>query len=254
MSLITLIDANNYLRRKLETQASPLRHCYMEEMARQDAVIWVWDGMNCNARRREVWPEYKRGRKELPEDIGRSLELFREILSYTKNVVQIQVNGYEADDVIATLTRSVTKSDHDEVLIVSTDKDFFQLVGPRVRLDREPWKIPPQDVRLYKTLVGDPSDNIPGLKGFGEKAWSSLTDGHKRAIEETLTTDTLVMDDLSKIPDKLYFKMIEHDRLLKGFWDIVGFYDVPESAIVRGTIDPTNRPDKAHALMREFML
>ena len=62
------------------------------------------------------------------------------------------------------------------------------------------------------------------------------------------------MDDLSKIPDKLYFKMIEHDRLLKGFWDIVGFYDVPESAIVRGTIDPTNRPDKAHALMREFML
>ena len=137
MSLITLIDANNYLRRKLETQASPLRHCYMEEMARQDAVIWVWDGMNCNARRREVWPEYKRGRKELPEDIGRSLELFREILSYTKNVVQIQVNGYEADDVIATLTRSVTKSDHDEVLIVSTDKDFFQLIGPRVRLDRK---------------------------------------------------------------------------------------------------------------------
>jgi 5'-3' exonuclease len=248
----TLVDANNYLRRKLETQTAPLRHCYMEEMNRSNPVIWVWDGMNCNARRREVWPDYKRGRKELPEDIGRSLDLFKEILSYTKNVVQIEVPDYEADDVIATLTRAAVKTG--EVEIISTDKDFFQLVGPRVRLDREPWKVAPQDVRLYKTLVGDPSDNIPGLKGFGEKAWASLPDGHKRAIEKSLKFEAQTNDDILSIDDKLYGKFVENFNTLANFWQIVGFYDVPEDQITKGTTDPTNRPDKAHALMREFML
>lgn len=250
----TLVDANNYLRRKLETQRAPLRHCYMEEMNRPNPVIWVWDGMNCNARRREVWPDYKRGRKELPEDISRSLDLFKEILSYTKNVVQIEVPGYEADDVIASLSRAALQIIAADVEIISTDKDFFQLIGPRVWLDREPWKIAPQDVRLYKTLVGDPSDNIPGLKGFGEKAWTALTDLQKTSIIKFINYHVMVDYELHAIDGRLWEKLNTYRDLLKIFWDIVGFYDVPESAIARGTTDPTNRPDKAHALMREFML
>jgi len=79
----------------------------------------------------------------------------------------IRVKGWEADDVIATLVRS---EPNEQFIIESTDVDFMQL--PNVRIAREkPAPVEPQYMRLYKTLVGDPSDNIGGLKGFGKGAW-----------------------------------------------------------------------------------
>lgn len=98
----------------------------------------------------------------------------------------LSVPGYEADDVIGTLTRESLEAGH-EVFIVSGDKDFAQLIGEHVRmvdtvkdvtydaeLVRKKWGVGPELFVDYLALVGDSSDNIPGVKGVGPKSAKTL--------------------------------------------------------------------------------
>jgi DNA polymerase-1 len=98
----------------------------------------------------------------------------------------LSVPGYEADDVIGTLTREALEVGH-EVFIVSGDKDFAQLIGDHVRmvdtvkdvtydaeLVRKKWGVSPELFVDYLALVGDSSDNIPGVKGIGPKSAKTL--------------------------------------------------------------------------------
>lgn len=98
----------------------------------------------------------------------------------------LSVSGYEADDVIGTLTREALEAGH-EVFIVSGDKDFAQLIGEHVRmvdtvkdvtydaeLVRKKWGVAPELFVDYLALVGDSSDNIPGVKGIGPKSAKTL--------------------------------------------------------------------------------
>ena len=116
----------------------------------------------------------------------------------------LAVEGYEADDVIGTLARQGVEAGFD-VVIVSGDKDFHQLVQPHVWLlnpgaaDRRRWTssgwgwrtrterlgVPPERVIDYLALVGDSSDNVPGVKGIGEKGAVELIEQYG-PLEEIL--------------------------------------------------------------------
>jgi len=134
--------------------------------------------------RHEVYPEYKATRDAQPEDLSAQLPLVREVIEAYR-VPALQVEGVEADDVIATL---VARAPADlEVAIVSTDKDLMQLVSDRVVLldtmkdrrvgpeeVRERFGVDPERVLDVRALVGDPSDNIPGVKGIGQKGAAKL--------------------------------------------------------------------------------
>ncbi len=98
----------------------------------------------------------------------------------------LSVSGYEADDVIGTLTREAVEAGH-EVHIISGDKDFAQLVGPQVRmvdtvkdvaydaeLVRKKWGVSPEKFVDFLALTGDSADNIPGVKGIGPKTAKKL--------------------------------------------------------------------------------
>ena len=102
----------------------------------------------------------------------------------------LRVGGVEADDVIGTLTRQAVEAGC-EVVIVSTDKDFAQLVGPRVRmldsfrdvsydaeLVRKKWGVPPERFVDFLALVGDKIDNIPGVPGIGAKGAAQLLESY----------------------------------------------------------------------------
>lgn len=135
--------------------------------------------------RDEVFPEYKAGRAETPSDLKRQIP-------YVKKVVRalgfpvLEIEGVEADDVIGTLsTRAV--ADGRTVDIVTSDKDMMQLVGPKVRLidtmkDRvtdearvqEKFGVGPDGVIEVMGLMGDSIDNVPGVKGVGEKTAKRL--------------------------------------------------------------------------------
>ncbi|HWZ28657.1 MAG TPA: DNA polymerase I [Gemmatimonadales bacterium] len=141
--------------------------------------------------RERLYPEYKATRQklsaELQQDFDRSVERIAQLLDAFR-VPLLTVDGFEADDVIGTLAQKATERGVPAV-IVSGDKDFYQLIGPNVSLlnpgrsgpagVEEQWVdesnaserlgVPPRQVVDYLALVGDSSDNVPGVKGIGEK-------------------------------------------------------------------------------------
>jgi DNA polymerase-1 len=134
--------------------------------------------------RREIFEGYKATRDAQPEDLSAQIPLVREIIA-ALHIPVIEIEGFEADDVIATLAATVPS---DVALsIVSSDKDLMQLVSDRVELvdgtkDRrygpaeveERFGVPPEQILDVRALIGDPSDNIPGVKGIGEKGAAKL--------------------------------------------------------------------------------
>jgi DNA polymerase-1 len=146
-------------------------------------VVVVFDARG-RSFRHDLYPEYKAHRDAQPEDLSAQIPIVRELLE-AHRVPVLEVEGFEADDVIATL---VARAPADaRVTIVSTDKDLMQLVDERVTLldsmkDRrygpeeveERFGVPPGRLLDLRSLVGDPSDNIPGVKGIGEKGAAEL--------------------------------------------------------------------------------
>lgn len=147
----------------------------------------VWDG-GMPKYRTEIFPEYKANRSAMPEELRMQLDHLDEILA-AMNIHAVRAEGFEADDAIATLSKKVP--DDVELLIVTGDQDAMQLVGGQVRVARttrgvselkeytretvvEEYGVTPEQIPDYKGLVGDTSDNIPGVRGIGPKGASKL--------------------------------------------------------------------------------
>jgi len=139
--------------------------------------------------RLEKYAEYKAGRPETPDEFRQQLGLIVEVLE-TLRIPVIGVEGHEADDAIGTLAVRACEGGIDSV-IVTADRDFFQLVRPCItvmfnvkgisdirRYDiaavTERFGLPPESYLDYVALKGDASDNIPGVPGVGEKTASRL--------------------------------------------------------------------------------
>ena len=168
-------------------------------------LVWVLDAGN--SFRTERYPEYKSTRQklgaELQADFDTALEQVSALLAAFR-VPVLAIEGYEADDVIGTVARREAAAGR-QVVIVSGDKDFYQLIGPRVALlnpgrggsagVEEHWVdernaaerlgVPPSQVVDYLALVGDSSDNVPGVRGIGEK-------GAVQLLEEFGDLETLL--------------------------------------------------------------
>ncbi|MFI5209199.1 MAG: 5'-3' exonuclease H3TH domain-containing protein, partial [Gemmatimonadales bacterium] len=166
----------------------------LRERHHPEYLAWVNDAGD--SFRTQLYADYKSTREKLDEelqaDFDRSVERVVELLGAFR-VPLVAVDGYEADDVIGTLaTRAAARGW--QVVIVSGDKDFYQLIGPRIALlnpgrggpagVEELWVdesnaadrlgVPPSQVVDYLSLVGDAADNVPGVHGIGEKGAAKL--------------------------------------------------------------------------------
>ncbi|MBR7129877.1 MAG: DNA polymerase I [Tidjanibacter sp.] len=153
--------------------------------------------------RNQLFPDYKANRSETPEDIIAAVPYIKEILKAMRIPI-LEVAGYEADDVIGTLSHKAAAAGYD-VYMVTPDKDFGQLVGPTVRIYKQrkggegveivgPAEIKehygfddPRKVIDILALWGDASDNIPGVKGVGEK-------GAIKLVNEFGTVEEILAD------------------------------------------------------------
>ena len=160
--------------------------------------------------RRDIFPEYKANRSETPEDILLSIPYVERVLD-AMCIPILEVAGYEADDVIGTLSQKGVEAGYD-VYMVTPDKDYGQLVRDNCRIykqrgaegsieivDREAIREKygiddPQLVRDILALWGDASDNIPGVPGIGEKIACKL-------VREWGTVEN-ILDNVSKIKGK----------------------------------------------------
>ncbi|HYV00854.1 MAG TPA: 5'-3' exonuclease H3TH domain-containing protein, partial [Actinomycetota bacterium] len=135
------------------------------------------------------YADYKAGRAEAPDEFRQQLGLIREVLE-TLRIPIVEVEGYEADDALATLACRASEQGIDAV-IVTADRDFFQVVRPGIQVlfnrrgisentmyDVQAvtarFGLPPEKYLDYVALKGDTSDNIPGVPGVGEKTASRL--------------------------------------------------------------------------------
>lgn len=133
--------------------------------------------------RHEKYKDYKGGRRETPEDLKVQFPIAKKILT-AMGIKYLECEGYEADDIIGTISSWCDKDPEYEALIVSSDKDLLQLISDEtvvkllkpkdyIMMDKatfiQTYGFEPIKMIDLKALMGDASDNIPGVKGIGEK-------------------------------------------------------------------------------------
>ena len=170
----------------------------LADQERPEATLVFFD-LGGSQDRLAIHPEYKAQRKPMPEALEQQIEPLK-TLTRAMGLAGIEVDGVESDDLLASEAVALARAGHD-VLIVSGDKDFAQVVGERIKIMLPPpsanpklgWRlldaagvvekfgVPPAQIADYLALVGDTSDNIPGLDGVGPKTaakwlaeWGSL--------------------------------------------------------------------------------
>jgi DNA polymerase I len=175
-----------------------------------DSLAVVFDAGT--SQRHEVYPAYKATREKMPDELEASLPRIRELLDAFR-IPLLELEGYEADDVIGTLAMRAAEAGY-EAVIVSGDKDFYQMVrdgicllnpgrGGAAAVDEE-WVdtrnaherlgVPPEHVTDYLGLIGDSSDNVPGVPGIGPKTACQL-------IERYGSVEA-ILDHAAEIPQK----------------------------------------------------
>jgi DNA polymerase-1 len=140
--------------------------------------------------RHAMYAEYKANRHKAPDDLYAQVPLVEEFLT-ALNIPLLRADGFEADDIIATLVKKC-RAENRQCYILSGDKDLLQLVGDGVYELRPSktageiwdligrsevkaeWGVPPAKILDLLSLAGDPSDNVPGVKGIGEKSAAKL--------------------------------------------------------------------------------
>ncbi|MDF2699881.1 MAG: polymerase [Haloplasmataceae bacterium] len=135
--------------------------------------------------RHNEFKEYKGTRKPLPQELLEQIPLAKQFLDVV-NVKRYELELYEADDIIGTLSKSAGNTDFDEIEIISSDKDLLQLITDKTHVSltqkglseietydasalNDRFGVTPKQIIDLKGLMGDPSDNIPGVPGVGEK-------------------------------------------------------------------------------------
>lgn len=193
------------------------------ERFKPDALFVAFD-ISKKVFRHERYADYKGTRTGMPEDLLVQMPLIKEALSYM-NIETFGLEGYEADDIIGTMSAHQTALGG-ESIILSGDRDLFQLVGEHVTVCfpqskgqemeivtpeylAEHYGLTPARVIEMKGLMGDKSDNIPGINGVGEKTAKKLLDDY-----ETVENLYAHLDDLKG--KKLYDKLLagKEDALL----------------------------------------
>lgn len=158
----------------------------LQDQEKPHAMVVFFD-LGGSQDRLALHPEYKAQRKETPEPLEKQIPVIKE-LTRAMGLVGVELDGVESDDLLAAQARLLAKDGH-EVLIVSADKDFAQCVDERIRILLPPptanpklgWRVldpagvvekfgvPPAQIAEYLALIGDTSDNIPGINGVGPK-------------------------------------------------------------------------------------
>ena len=158
----------------------------------------------------KYYKEYKANREEMPEDLEKQMPYIHKVTELM-GIQKMDLKGYEADDLIGSLA-CWSKDNQAQVVVISSDKDFAQLVSAHVKLYdpmkdiyydiggvQKKWGVRPDQIVDYLAIVGDSSDNIPGVRGIGQK-------GVQKLLAEYNTMEDLY-SDIDQLPDKLAQKL-----------------------------------------------
>lgn len=252
--MLNIFDCNNHIRRQYEVDKTGLvlRNLYTQALhSSPGSMIFVFDGRNAKATRRSLYSGYKAKRPAAPDEFYRVLDTSKKVLRHAPQLL-VEIEGLEADDVIASIVNSLPGQ---EITIHSNDGDFQTLCGEKVKMSNPTLTaVDPKEVRLYKTLVGDGSDNIPGFKGFGPKSWEQLDSVQKDNWINLLNGGVLQEEpELFGLVIKQMPRLVMDLPELRSYWRIINFVPVSDDLIERGTIVGIPNPSAANKLLVEVM-
>ena len=197
-------------------------------------VFVVFDGMGSSNNRKNLIPEYKANRNtsrvtnwdvfdNLEEEDESKVDQIVRIIQYLKTlpVRTISIDKVEADDIIAYLSETLPTKPNDRAFIVSSDKDYLQLISDQVVVYRpiekefyteqtvkDKFNVSPNNFLLYKLLMGDNSDGIPGIKGLGLKKLYKL---FPELTEGNMSLDDLLDLSEEKLEEHVIYARVLHD-------------------------------------------
>lgn len=212
---------------------------YAIKKIRPTRIIMVWDGRGGSKARREMYDGYKANRGKGLKGLNRTVEWADEeaeekaavrqisrLAQYTEHlpVTSIVIDYAEADDVIAYICNQLFPDD--KKIVMSTDKDFYQLVSDKTSIYRpttkeiidrkylqENFAIAPHNFALYRALDGDPSDNLPGVKGVGLKTVAKL---YPELADDTVYDPEYIIEKAEKNLDtKAYEKIFNNADIVR---------------------------------------
>lgn len=257
MNTIHLIDGNNRFRarwEKLGIDALNILYSASNSPTPDTVIIWVWDGKDSKKPRQEILETYKAISAPPTEAFFKTQELFKEVLTHS-SCLQLTVDGVEADDVIA----HIAKTSKSKILIDSNDKDFLALANERITVNREPIpNVNNDEVRLFKTLFGDKSDGIKGLRGFGEKTWAKLTTEQRSLLQDHFEGNAnltgLDCRDRLGFGKALSNNFDEDLDLLDKYWQVIDFLPVSDDLINMNLKSGKEDPGAVFKLLEPFLL
>ena len=205
MNKIILVDGNNLLFRSFyatayqgvimrNSKGFPTNALYgfinmMHKIIEDEAPSYIMVAFDKGKTfRHDKYLEYKAGRSEMPDELREQFPKAKEVLD-ALGIKHFEIDNYEADDIIGTLSLDVEKRDDFVATIVSSDKDLLQLVSDKVVMKMlktsghimmtkeefiKTYQVTPIRMIDLKALMGDSSDHIPGVKGIGEKTAINL--------------------------------------------------------------------------------
>ncbi len=245
MATLTLIDGSGFVFRAYHalphlstTKGVPTNAVYgfttmLLKALREHApthVALVFDAAGRRSFRHELDDTYKANRPEAPDDLAQQFPLVRQVADVLQ-VPVLEEPGFEADDVIATLACRARDQGWD-VVIVTGDKDFAQLVGDHVTLydpmaeasGRGGWTgsaevekkmgVPPAQVIEYQAILGDKIDNVPGIPGVGEVTAAALV-RRFGSVEEMLRRPAEIPGAVARGGEKLREKIVANAERLR---------------------------------------
>lgn len=215
-----------------------------ERYTPEDMIV-VWEGGG-STRRRSIDSNYKNGRKpaklnrfydEIPDTVQNRNSQVSQLVSLLRKagIKQLYVPDCEADDIIAYIVSSRFRKKGEKCVIVSTDKDFYQLVSEQVNVwspgSKKQWDISsivstfnihPENFCLARCFIGDPSDGLKGAPGVGFKSlakrFPNLSNCDSLTIDD-IVTECRKLQEQSKL--KLYDSIINHEDEIRKNWKLM---------------------------------
>ena len=251
MKKIILVDGNNLLFRSYyataytgnvmkNSKGFPTNGLYgfinmMNKIIREEKPNYILVAFDKGKTfRHDKYDVYKAGRQAMPDELRVQFPVAKEILG-AMGIKYFEIDNYEADDIIGTMSKIVDEEDEFIATIVSSDKDLLQLISDEVTVKllksndhiimtpevfRETYKCDPIKMIDLKALMGDSSDNIPGVKGIGEKTAINL-------IEKFGSLKNLY-DNIDQVTGKTKDKLLEDKDNAFMSYDIATIYrEVP---------------------------
>ena len=208
------------------------------------SVYVVFDGAGSSTNRKNLLPEYKSGRnlsritnwevfENLDEEHEAKIDQIVRLIQYLKQlpVNVLTMDKVEADDIISYVAQTIDKKYNGKSFIVSSDKDFLQIINDNIMVYRpiekkiytketvmDKFKVLSENFILYKTLMGDSSDKVPGVKGLGPKKFEKLF--------PELREERLSLDDIFDIAARKHKDNVIYSRIVFGESDLRKNYKI----------------------------